>query len=194
MLVKFPSIEQLTKRFLQAIETGNVRPEHGINSLAINIMEAVLEDERMENFDNAETGKVLAKYVHTKTHDNRTGSGPCQLSDNLQYFNCPQPLPELWADLYSTWNLAFTTGFPDFVYYMPKLLIPSVGAYQNDTGSYIYPRIFALYTFIHWKINWDYFNQYKEIQWAEDSLTKAWGAANKVELQTKVHDTMPNRL
>ena len=73
MLVKFPSIEQLTKRFLQAIETGNVRPEHGINSLAINIMEAVLEDERMENFDNAETGKVLAKYVHTKTRDNRTG-------------------------------------------------------------------------------------------------------------------------
>ena len=60
MLVKFPSIEQLTKRFLQAIETGNVRPEHGINSLAINIMEAVLEDERMENFDNAETGKLLA--------------------------------------------------------------------------------------------------------------------------------------
>ena len=106
MLVKFPSIEQLTKRFLQAIETGNVRPEHGINSLAINIMEAVLEDERMENFDNAETGKVLAKYVHTKTHDNRTGSGPCQLSDNLQYFNCPQPLPQQWADLYSTWNLA----------------------------------------------------------------------------------------
>ena len=108
-------------------------------------MEAVLEDERLENFDNAETGKLLAKYVHTKTHDNRTGSGPCQLSDNLQYFNCPQPLPQQWADLYSTWNLAFTTGFPDFVYYMPKLLIPSVGAYQNDTGSYIYPRIFALY-------------------------------------------------
>ena len=82
--------------------------------------------------------------------------------------------------MYSTWNLAFTTGFPDFVYYKPKLYIPSVGAYENDTGSYIYPRIFALYTFIHWKINWDYFNGYKEIQWTEDSLTKAWGAANKV--------------
>ena len=87
--------------------------------------------------------------------------------------------------MYSTWNLAFTTGFPDFVYYKPKLFIPSVGAYENDTGSYIYPRIFALYTFIHWKINWDYFNRYKEIQWAEDSMTKAWGAANKVELQMK---------
>ena len=82
--------------------------------------------------------------THTETHDNRTWSGPRQLSDNLQYFNCPQPIPELWADLYSTWNLAFTAGFPDFVYYMPKLLIPSVGAYQNDTGSYIYPRMFVL--------------------------------------------------
>ena len=62
---KISSIEQVIKRFIQAIETRDVRPDHQINSLAINIMEAVLEDERMENFDNAETGKLLAKYVHT---------------------------------------------------------------------------------------------------------------------------------
>ena len=60
MAAKISSIEQVIKRFIQAIETRDVRPDHQINSLAINIMEAVLEDERMENFDNAETGKLLA--------------------------------------------------------------------------------------------------------------------------------------
>ena len=42
-----------------------------INGLTTNIMEAVLEDERLENFDNAETGLILAKYVHTPEYDDR---------------------------------------------------------------------------------------------------------------------------
>ena len=80
-----------------------------INSLTTNIMEAVLEDEQLENFDNAETGLILAKYVHTPEYDNRTGSEPCQLSSNNQFLECAQPLPLHWADLYSTWNLAFVS-------------------------------------------------------------------------------------
>ena len=98
----------------------------GINALSVNIMEAVLEDERNQNFDNAQAGVILAKFPHTREHNNKTGSGPCHLSPSLQFFQCPQPLPLYWADLYSSWNLAFVSEFPDFVYYIPKLLIPSV--------------------------------------------------------------------
>ena len=86
-------------------------------------MEAVLEDERTQNFDNAEAGVILAKFPHTREHNNRTGSGPCHLSPSRQFWECPQPLSLHWADLYSSWNLAFVSEFPDFVYYIPKLLI-----------------------------------------------------------------------
>ena len=79
--------------------------DYGINSLVVNIMDAVLEDERLENVDNADAGVTLAKYVHGRDHDSRTGAGPCRLSESQDVIQCPQPLTLLWADLYSTWNL-----------------------------------------------------------------------------------------
>ena len=161
--------------------------EYGINSLIVNIMEAVLEDERLEHFDNAETGEILAKYTHSREYDARTGSGPCQLSASFQYLECPQPLTLHWADLYSTWNLAFVSGFPDFVYYLPKLLIPSVSNYQDNPAEYIDTRILALNTYIHWKMNWNHFNNNQKIQWSEVSLTRDWGAANKISTRDYVN-------
>ena len=146
----------------------------------MNIIEAVLEDERNRNFDNAEAGVVLAKFPHTREYDNKTGSGPCHLSRNRQFLECPQPLTLHWADLYSSWNLAFVSEFPDFVYYIPKLLIPSVSDYQDNPAGYIHTRSLALYTYIHWRINWTQLNQNKTIQWSEKSLTQTWGAANKI--------------
>ena len=152
-------------------------------------MEAVLEDERNRNFDNAEAGVILAKFPHTRQYNNKTGSGPCHLSRSRQFLECPQPLTLHWADLYSSWNLAFVSGFEDFVYYIPKLLIPSVSSYQDNPSGYIYSRLLGLYTYIHWRINWiqlNQKNQNKPIQWSEDSLTKAWGAANKISSQDYV--------
>ena len=152
-------------------------------------MEAILEDERQENFDNAEAGLILAKYVHTTKHDNRTGSGPCQLSSNNNFLECAQPLPVHWDDLYSTWNLAFVSSFSDFVNYIPKLLIPSVSGYQKNPESYIMIRARALYIFIHWNLNWaDYrdTNNIPKIQWNDASLTKDWGVANKISKQDYV--------
>ena len=55
----------------------DVPPFYAINSLSLNIMEAVIQDKRLGNLNKAETGKILAKYVHTPEKDNRTGSGPC---------------------------------------------------------------------------------------------------------------------
>ena len=102
-------------------------------------MEAVLEDERNHNFANAEVGVILAKFPQTVEHNNKTGSGPCRLSPSRQFFECSQPLSRRWADLYSSWNLAFVSQFPDFVYYVPKLLIPTVSSYQdNPAGSLLH--------------------------------------------------------
>ena len=143
-------------------------------------MEAVQEDEGHGLVDNAETGEILAKYVQTTEHDNRTDSGPCQFSSNFQFVECAQPLPLKWADLYSTWNLAFVSNFQDFVYFLPKLLIPSVSGYQNNPTPYIWSRALALYTYIHWYINWNLFNDFDRIQWKQDSITQHWGSANKI--------------
>merc|ERR1719278_61996 len=135
-LAKILSIEETVRRGI-ALEMTNPPKSFGINPLVVNIMEAVLEDERNRNFDNAEAGIILAKFPHTKEYNNKTGSGPCHLSRNLQVLECPQPLTRHWADLYSTWNLAFVSAFPDFVYYLPKLLIPSVSDYQGNPAGYI---------------------------------------------------------
>ena len=104
-IAKALTIEQTMKTHIQILETKDVPPSYGINALSFNIMEAVILDERLGNLDNAETGKILAKYVHTPEKDNRTGSGPCQLTENQQRTECAQPLTLQWADLYSTWNL-----------------------------------------------------------------------------------------
>jgi len=178
-LAKVLSVEEVIKRRIQTLKSQELRKEFAINSLTVNIMEAVLEDERLGHFDNAYTGEFLAKYTHSKEYDPRTGSGPCQFSSSLQSLECPQPLPLHWADLYSTWNMAFVSGFPDFVYYLPKLLIPSVSNYQDNPAEYINTRVLALYTFIHWTLNWNNFNNNEMIQWSEVSLTRDWGAANK---------------
>ena len=157
--------------------------ETAINPLITNIMEAVIEDENHGLLDNANTGEILAKYVQTPEYDNRTGSGPCQFSSKFNYPNqtmeCSMPLPLKWADLYSTWNLAFVSNFPDFVYYLPKLLIPSVSGYQNNPASYLWSRVLALYTYIHWTMNWNIYYDFERIQWKQDSITQNWGSANK---------------
>ena len=58
--------------------------------------------------------------------------------------------------------------------------------YQDNPGGYIYTRILALYTYIHWKMNWNHLNRNRKIQWSENSLTKSWGAANKISSQDYV--------
>ena len=78
------------------------------------------------------------------------------------------------------------SSLPDFVYYIPKLLIPTVSNYQEDPAAYIDTRILALYTYIHWKMNWNHYNNNQKIQWADLSLTRDWGAANKVSGQDYV--------
>ena len=58
--------------------------------------------------------------------------------------------------------------------------------YQDNPAAYIYTRVLALNTFIHWRINHFLFNKGENIQWSESSLTKDWGMANDISRQDYV--------
>ena len=104
-LAKALTIEETARRAIQILETKEVPSSAFINTLKLNIIEAVVQDEKVGYLDNAETGKIMAQYVHTAEKDNRTGSGPCKLSANQQITECAPPLTLQWVDLYTTWNL-----------------------------------------------------------------------------------------
>ena len=66
-----------------------------------------------------------------------------------------------------------------------NIMNPSLSDYQGNPAGYINRRALALYTYIHWLVNWSD-NKAEIIQWSEDSLTKTWGAANKISSQDYV--------
>ena len=43
--------------------------------------------------------------------DKQTKAGPTRISENGQMVESRPPLPGLWADLYSTWNMAYITRY-----------------------------------------------------------------------------------
>ena len=63
----------------------------------------------------------MRNYVQT---DNCTGAGPTRLSLDGKTLGLFYPFGRQWADLYTTWNLAFVTNFRNWPYMMVKLLIP----------------------------------------------------------------------
>ena len=69
-----------------------------------------------------------------------------------------------------------------------NIMNPSLSDYQGNPAGYINRRALALYTYIHWLVNWSD-NQAKIIQWSEDSLTKTWGAANRISSQILREET-----
>ena len=58
------------------------------------------------------------------------------------------PLPKVWSNLYTSWNIAFVSGVRQYVPMLwAKLLAPVVlGTYQEvDPGLYMAPRVICLY-------------------------------------------------
>jgi hypothetical protein len=91
-------------------------------------------------------------------------------------------LPQRWADLYATWNLAFVSHYGDFPYLVPKLLIPQVNGYQDSPEEYIYNRLLALYCQLHFTGfgRVDLARQgRKAIDWHDEALTKLWSSVNR---------------
>ena len=158
-----------------------IDPNYGI-SVSVNILEAVAEDFRAKNGDNALAGKALAKNRPGLKNDTRTHQGPTRISNNGQRLEFRPPLPRQWADLYSTWNMAFvtnselTTAWP---YYLVKLLIPSVSGYHDHPEKYLYARVTALYAHINYAINTEA-NEGFPINWSNKALTQFWGRINRI--------------
>ena len=65
------------------------------------------------NIDNALAGKTLALNPPGLEEDKQTKAGPTRISENGQMVESRPPLPGLWADLYSTWNMAYITRWND---------------------------------------------------------------------------------
>ena len=67
------------------------------------------------------------------------------------------PLPTVWANLYSSWNLAFVSGglsLPPIPMAAAKLLAPVVlRTYQEvDPGLYLAPRVIGLYIALQYNV------------------------------------------
>lgn len=138
---------------LRELIVGDVDSNYGGNQVTIKIIEAVAEDMRSGNFNNAAAGKFLIFwksypsnlnpkiYISGQTlstnipgleNDPRTQQGPTTISKDGQKIEYRPPLPRQWANLHSTWSMAFLTSSKHnnaWPYLIVKQLIPSVSPY-----------------------------------------------------------------
>lgn len=112
--------------------------------------------------------------------DNRTGSGPSGLAHDGQQVVCRLPLGVQWADLYTTWVLAFTSQADDFPYFLTPLLVPSVNGYHHDyhPDLFFHRRAIALAPFLSFSMNRPN-KKYLDLDWSDHTFTQDWGRVNK---------------
>ena len=70
--------------------------------------------------------------------------------------------------------MAFISNYPDFPFFMTKLLIPTVSGYHDHPEGFLYPRITALYAHLNF-VNGGTI----KMDWTSSDLTRFWGQANK---------------
>ena len=179
--VKAISIGSAIKGLIENFRSQNVPADWGL-TCSINICEAIAEDLRLLNIDNALAAKPLVFNRPGLAENRHTMAASTQLSKDGQTLEMRPPLPRQWADLYVTWNLAFVSYFPNFPYYMVKLLIPSVSGYQDRPEGFLYPRATALYAHIQWLLSMEKQGG-PRIDWASTALTRSWGRVNRTSAQ-----------
>ena len=180
---KVVSIDVTIDRVLGFHESGSVDPGFTRLLLPVNIIEAMFEDIRLGNRDNAASAWPLVKdRPGSWAHETGSGEVAASWSEDRKAILLSFALPRRWADLYTTWNLAFVSHYGDFPYLMTKLLIPQVNGYQDSPGEYIYNRLLALYCQLHYtgfgRI--DLARQGRNaIDWHDEALTKLWSSVNR---------------
>jgi hypothetical protein len=180
---KVTTIEAVIGAYLDVQIAGEVPPSGGRHLIALNILEAAAEDLRLGYRRNASAALTLAMNpVGSRTHNPRTHAGPSRFSaDGRTVLRCP-PLPRRWADLYTTWNLAFVSHYPNFPFFFAKLLTPQVLCYGACPEEYMVNRTIALYAHIHHEL----FTRVDRaggpggdtVRWADDELTRLWSEVN----------------
>ncbi|MFW7377843.1 MAG: hypothetical protein ACOH5I_03405 [Oligoflexus sp.] len=177
---KLFSVEFACSLILKYHKTGSIPPGFLRFLVPINIIEAVLEDLKNGFRDNAFCGWQLAvKYPAMKTQEEDV-SAKFSEDKKSMLFTVPRPLQ--WADLYQSWNMAFVAHYPEFPYFITKLLIPQVASYRDNPKKYLYNRAISLYIFIHIELsrrNYNAKNGIKEINWHDKELTTLWGEVNR---------------
>lgn len=180
---KILSIDLAIGRILEFHESGSVDPEFARILLPMNIIEAMFEDIRLGNRDNAASAWPLVKdRPGSSTDDAKTLEVAARWSADGKAISLSFALPRSWADLYATWNLAFVSHYGDFPYLMTKLLIPQVNGYQDSPEEYLYNRVLALYCQLH-HMGFGRVDLAKQgrdaIDWHDEALTKLWSRVNR---------------
>lgn len=170
-----------------------------MNIVGINIGEAMFYDAKADLKDNAYCGAVMVVTPAGENTIPELEVEPAKFSKDgkvpLQF----QPFPDLWADVYSIWNLAFTARqMEDFPMYWAKLLTPAVGCYRKEKGSYIFNR--ALNLLLHIVHEIFIRNERKSKGPGFDvrlpKFIKSFGQSNKIsayQYYTKVQKEDPNK-
>lgn len=180
---KVLSIDVTINRVLGFHESGSVARQFTRVLLPVNIIEAMFEDIRLGNRDNAASAWPLVKdRPGSWGREAQTDEVAARWSNDRKAILLSFALPRRWADLYATWNLAFVSHYGDFPYLMTKLLIPQVNGYQDSPEEYIYNRLLALYCQLHYTGfgRVDLARQGRHaIDWHDEALTKLWSAVNR---------------
>ena len=189
LLIKSLSVQWIVEDILKIFKKNKRIPRNfGDHHLFINIKEAVFFDITQGNWNNAKVGKILTKVIGNRKSSDCNGSGPSKLSADGQAIEYAPAYPMQWADLYTTWNLAFVTNSKSWPYAFTKLLIPSVSGYHLDNYSgnsgnpqeFMHNRVMALYAHINWSML-EYSNGVIDVNldWYSRKLSTLWGMANK---------------
>ena len=177
-IIKMNSIEyKVEQYYLKFFKQNNVDEEIGPHT-SFNIFQAVVSDVLEKHMDNALAGKTLALNRPGLKENNQTMAGPTKFSKTSQQIEFSPPLPEKWADLYMTWNMAFVSRYTDWPYFMVKLLIPSVSGYHDNPNGYLYSRVLALFSHIVNSLMVRSMGG-SSINWKIEALALSWGRSNR---------------
>jgi hypothetical protein len=197
-VAKTLSVDMVIRIYLKNFKTKKVPHDDGRVGLPVNILEAALEDLRLGYRENARAGFLLSLHPPGEKRPNaRTGAGPTGFSADGRAITYAPPLPRKWADLYSTWNMAFVSHYPNFPFFLAKLLAPQVLCYEKEPNQYMYNRVVALYAHIHYEAFTRLDRKARKpgtelIRWADADLTRLWSRVNLTS--AKAYDAAVEKL
>ena len=88
--VKYSLVEKGVEMCLSSFHSSSIQDEYGV-WISINIAAAQMEDQRMQNFDNALAAEPLVL---------KAAAGPTQFASDGKTILFRPPLPQQWAELY----------------------------------------------------------------------------------------------
>lgn len=185
---KILTLEKGNVKKFAYVENNEIPPTFGKWFLRINILEAVLEDMRLGFRDNAVAGVPLMM----NTSDGQSTISPDQ---NIVVYSVI--LPEPWNNLYTAWNLGFTSHYENFPFFFIKLLIPQVNTYRDKPKEYMANRSNALYIYANY-VGYERKDiaegRSKKMDWSCKALSDHFGRINRqsaLDYARRVYESDP---